>query len=122
MGRKLLADSELRGANLSVRVPAGLNEALDRAVAGRACTKSDLVIAALEAAVASDSTAALVAQVEAARVRTLSALDRDSVVRQLQVAEDRRVLLRLALDAMDAKPASPGLATATSDHKDCNAP
>jgi hypothetical protein len=47
MGRKLLADSELRGANLSVRVPAGLNEALERAVAGRACTKSDLVIAAL---------------------------------------------------------------------------
>jgi hypothetical protein len=71
----------------------------------------------LEAAVASDSTAALVAQVEAARVRTLSALDRDSVGRQLQAAEDRRTLLRLALDAMDAKPASHGLAAATSDRK-----
>lgn len=116
MSRKSLPESEKLGANLAVRIRVEVNAALDQAVNGRGCKKSELVVGILEAAIANGSAARLVTQIEAAKVRTLAALNRNEIVRRLQAVEDQRTILRAALDSMDATQAPAGRTTAESDN------
>ena len=105
MARFPLPPSEVRNANLAVRLRQSLLVELDATVVGHTCNRSELVIALLEQALAAGLAPAALDQIERSKVRKLTTLSRDEVLKRLQEVENDRTLLSAALSAMSDKAA-----------------